>query len=354
MRRFAHFLISAGLACCLLAGLLLTATPASAVGPQSLDTPTPPLPPTPEPTVAPSATPGVPPSATPSATPGVPPTATPRPTREPEEEPSPTLEPTATPTPTAPPQEPPDVVIHKTADRAEVEPGGTVVYTLAISNRGGQTAYDVVVSDEVPPALEVIDLWSSKGDVVVDGQTVTAYVRELQPGEEQTIRVTARVRPGVQAGSIPNIGIITTSTSGDPPGNNTSTVTIQLLPPQAPPSRLPPTAETLLGQDDPLLGRIPPALWAAIVGVLLIALGIMMRLVPRPRSSGGASVAAATMLPSGARLAASTFRLPQAAPISPPRLGPALPPAQPPAALPPLAPLDRSDALQDAISDGEL
>jgi hypothetical protein len=30
------------------------------------------------------------------------------------------------------------------------------------------------------------------------------------------------------------------------------------------------------------------------------------------------------------------------------------PPAEPPAALPPLAPIDRDDALQDAISDGEL
>ncbi len=243
------------------------------------------------------------------------------------------------------------MVIQKTADRAEVEPGGTVVYTLAISNRGGQTAYDVVVSDEVPAALEVIDLWSSKGDVVVDGQTVTAYPRELQPGEEQTIRITVRVRPGAQAGSIPNIGIITTSTPGDPPGNNTSTLTIELLPPQAPPSRLPRTAETLLGQDDPLFGRIPPALWAALVGVLLIALGCMMHLAVRGRSSGGASVAAATALPNGARPAASTFRLPSAAPSGPPRLGPALPAAQPPAALPPLTPLDRDDTLRDATAD---
>ncbi len=353
MQRFAHILISAGLACCLLAGLLLTATPASAVGPQSLDTPTPPLPPTPEPE-PPTATPGVSPTATPGVSPSATPSATPRPTDEPEEEPSPTPEPTATPEPTPPPEEPPDVVIQKTADRAEVEPGGTVVYTLEISNRGNQTAYDVVVSDEVPAALEVIDLWSSKGDVVVHGQTVTAYPRELQPGEEQTIRVTARVRPGVPAGSIPNIAIITTSTSGDPPGNNTSTVTIELLPPKTPPRRLPPTSETLLGQDDPLLGRIPPAAWAALVGVLLIALGGMMHLAVRGRSSGGASVVAATVLPGGARPAASTFRLPQAAPISPPRLGPALPPAEPPMALPPFVPLDRSDALQDSISDGEL
>lgn len=246
------------------------------------------------------------------------------------------------------------MAILKTADRAEVEPGGTVAYTLAISNRGGQTAYDVVVSDEAPAALEVIDLWSSKGDVVVHGQTVTAYPRELQPGEEQTIRVTARVRPLMQAGAITNIGIITTSTPGDPPDNNTSTVTIELLPPKTPPRRLPPTSETLLGEDIPLLASIPPAAWVAIIGVLLVLLGCMMRLALRARSSGGASVAAATALPGGARPASSTFRLPQAAPISPPRLGPALPPAEPPTALPPLAPLDRGDALRDAISDGEL
>jgi uncharacterized repeat protein (TIGR01451 family) len=224
------------------------------------------------------------------------------------------------------------VVIEKIADSVEVAPGGTIVYSLAIANRGSQTAYDVVV---------VIDLASTKGDVIVEGQKVTAYPRELAPGETQSIRVTARVRPGAEAGDIPNTGIITTSTGGDPPGNNTSTFIVHLLPPKVPPTRLPPTAEG----SDSILSSIPPAGWAGIVAVLLILLGLALRRgIHQPRVVGEPAVA--TNVGGPASTVASSVAPAQLQPAAPALPSVTLPAARPAEPLPPMARLDRPAALQ--------
>lgn len=56
----------------------------------------------------------------------------------------------------------------------------------------------MTVSDQVPQQLEVIDLASTKGDIAVSGQTVTAYPRTLEAGETAEYRITgacARKRP---------------------------------------------------------------------------------------------------------------------------------------------------------------
>ncbi len=354
--RFYSTLISGlfmvGVFCLIMAGaaLLAPSTPTSANVAASIGTPTPPPLPTPEPpadTPVPATTTPVPATATPPA----PPTATPPPHRDRDPDPTPTPEPTAIPEPTTVP-EPPDVAITKVADVQAVDPGSKFVYTLRVTNRGATMAADVVVQDTVPDALKVIDLSSSKGDIAVKGQTVTAYPRTLDPGEEATYRITVQVNANAKPGDIPNTAIITTSTPGDPPGNNTSTVTIQIRPiltrASAPP-RLPRTAET----QDPL-SAIPPWLPWLLVCLLLVALGAAMRL----RGSGPrVATATATAAETGGRRAKdgradqSAFRLPVATLAGPPHLGPSLPPPAPPAPLPPLIPLDRDDALRDAIED---
>jgi uncharacterized repeat protein (TIGR01451 family) len=120
-----------------------------------------------------------------------------------------------------------------------------VLFTLTARNHGSVTTRDVVITDAVPGAFEVIDLSSSKGDIVLEGQTVSAYPVTLASDETVVVRITTRVRATAEGGMVGNMAIITTSTPGDDPGNNTSTTTVTIiqLPRAITVNRLPVTAE---------------------------------------------------------------------------------------------------------------
>lgn len=354
MHRVSKLLLLIGALCFLAAGVSIgftLAAPqgASAAPVMSIGTPTLPPQPTEEPTASP-----VPPTAT-----AVQPTPTnmPQPTHRPKHDPTPTAIPSPTAT-TSPTPEPwlTDVEIVKRADKPHVLPGDTLMYTLVARNIGAKAAFDVVVSDQVPQQLEVIDLASSKGDIAVEGQTVTAYPRTLEAGETAEYRITARVRANAAPGEIANTGRITTSTTGDTPDNNTSTVTVEIRTPERQiqtvqePPRLPHTAETPDMPVIAVLASISPITWVGMFGGLLMMLGGViswglrgwLRRVPAKAGSG-----AVQMDLDGS--VSPVFRVPAAGPVGPPRLGSELPAAAPPAPLPPLVQLDRDDALRDAV-----
>lgn len=361
MHRVSKLLMVIGALCFLAAGVSIGFTLAAPTGARaaprmSLGTPPPPPQPTEEPTAS-----AVLPTSSPLPSPmAVQPTPTtmPRPTRPPErhEDPTPERSPTTAP-PTATPEAwTTDVEIAKHANKTAVLPGDTFAYTLVARNSGSKAAFDVTVSDQVPQQFEVIDLTSTKGDIVVRGQTVTAYPRTLEAGEIAEYRITVRVRANAQPGQIPNMGRITTSTTGDTPGNNTSTVTVEIRGPERKiqtiqePPRLPHTAE-----DEPVtalatLAAIPPVTWVALFGGMLIMFGGVLSWGLRGwlrRAPAQVGTGMTQMTPDGTGSAA--FRVPSGSPVGPPRLGSELPAAAPPAPLPPLVPLDRDDALRDAV-----
>lgn len=353
-RQDANLLLALGLSCGLIAIVLaLLGAPGASVEAapyRSIGTPTAPPSPTPEPTDPPTltASPTQPPStatATPTRPPPTPadPTRTPRPRRKNDPTPLPTamLDP---PTETAVPEANVEVSLHKIVGHDTRAPGQTAVYTLVGRNAGPASAYDVVISDKLPDSVEVIDLSSSKGDVALRGQTVTAYPAVLAAGEAVTVKITVRVRSNAGPGIVVNTGTISTSTHDDP-ADNSSSATFTIPSVALTVQRLPHTDET----DVPGLFTLPIWLPWALVGGLLVALGALMRLRGghRPSEPAGADMAAS----SASVAAVSVFRLPSLAPAGPARLGPPLPPPAPPAPLPPLAPLDRDDVLRDAIDD---
>src|SRR5204862_7518838 len=127
-----------------------------------------------------------------------------------------------------------NVVIHKGADQTAVLPGDKLAFTITVANRGGTTAQDVVVTDKVPDVFHVVDLTSEKGAIVVEHQTVTAYIVSLAPGEVVPLRVAVAVSGDAQPGPVGNTAVVTTSTNGDDPGDNTSTTTVTIQTPPAP------------------------------------------------------------------------------------------------------------------------
>ncbi len=382
----------------MLGTLLLSSTSAHAepgrpIGPLGIPTATPPAPPTPEASVpsvtpepsVPSVTPAPPASATPapSASP-VPsdlpvPSASPAPSRPSlpqddgdDEEPEPIPEPTPVPPTPVPPTAMPmtEIELVKTIDHEVCAPGATATYTLTARNTSSTAAKDVVITDDVPARLEVIDLHSTKGNVVVDGQNVSAFPVELAPGEDVSVTITVRVHMDTPAGQIVNWGKVTTSSHGDQPDNNSDdALMIVQLPPADPqelgdpvPAAQPPAAAapaiariTTQQQPQPLLPQTSdPHAWTSSqvlpwTLVLVAVLGGVGTVVVRHRGGmplSAPSTAAGSAVPVEAMPAAPVAQRAQCvAPIAGvPKIVVALPAPIAPGPLPERAHLDRSDA----------
>jgi uncharacterized repeat protein (TIGR01451 family) len=120
--------------------------------------------------------------------------------------PTPTFTPTEIPTPTttpgptrkAPPGDP-DPVIIKQVDPAEVTPGDEVTWTIWVTNEGQKAAIGVVVTDEVPEYLEILEVTTTQGTVTVEGQRVTVEVGVVGPGFDVEIVIRTLVRPDTPA-----------------------------------------------------------------------------------------------------------------------------------------------------------
>ena len=156
--------------------------------------------------VTPTATLDTPVPPTPTDPPPTPPDPPPTPTDPPPPTPGP-----APPAPAPPPSSPqPDVTISKSAHPTEVLPGGLVVFTIRVCNEGDATADDVIVSDALPPELELVDASASQGIVVTEGNGVRVEIGPLVPGACVEIRITARVRsdvpPGTQIRNVASVG----------------------------------------------------------------------------------------------------------------------------------------------------
>lgn len=239
-------------------------------------------PPTPTNTsVPPTATP-VPPTATPTseATPGPAPepTATPTTPSEPPTEPGdpdPTAVPTAmaTPVPTPSPEGPAEVAdpaIVKTVDRDTVQVGDQVTFTLTVTNLGNSTASDVIVEDTLPPFLRLDGVSTSRGDFAVEGATVRVFIGDLAPQEVVTITITATVTDRAEPPANINTATVVSSSPTDDPGNNSSSVAINVVAPAPIPESLPVTGA-------PGNAAAP---WLIGMGVLLITASLLLRRRP--------------------------------------------------------------------------
>ena len=243
----------------------------------------------------------------PTPTPTTPPTNTPLPTATlvPTAPPTATTVPaTATPAPTntaAPSRQPdtgrPDIAVVKSASQQSARTGDTVTFTLVVTNLGDAAADNVVASDNLPNGFDFIQVTTTRGTVTVIGRAATISIGTVQPGETVTITLVTTVNAAAQAGQVQNIALVSTTTLGDNPNNNTSTVSIDLaVPPvSATPSIAPSSVPT--GVPVPTVATKPRTLpvtgasadWGmslVLVGAMLIAAGVGIGLW-RPRSQRG-------------------------------------------------------------------
>ena len=87
----------------------------------------------------------------------------------------------------------------KTADMAVVCPGEQFVFEITF-RAGPENWSDVVVTDNLDPAVRIDSVWTSHGTASYVGQLVTVDVGDVTAGTTVTVRITCTVRDTAPAG----------------------------------------------------------------------------------------------------------------------------------------------------------
>jgi len=128
------------------------------------------------------------------------------------------------------PEQNPTLAIVKTGT-ATITQGGTVTYTVTVTNSGTAAAQNVVISDDVDDSFTGVTATSTIGTCSVGGNNlVTCNVGTLSAGASVTITITATAPTGTcptitnqatgthSGGTIPVSGTVTTTVTGCPGG----------------------------------------------------------------------------------------------------------------------------------------
>jgi len=123
-----------------------------------------------------------------------------------------------------------DLSIQKTGP-ATVDAGGTIVYTLVVSNLGPDAVPDAVVTDPTPTGL----VFQSASAPCSGG--FPCAVGALGAGASTTITATYAVAPGFGGGQVINVASVGSPTVPDPtPNDNTSTAAVTVIGGGGPPN----------------------------------------------------------------------------------------------------------------------
>jgi len=114
-----------------------------------------------------------------------------------------------------------------------VVPGTTITYTLAYSNNGAATAFNVVIANlETPGLRKTRSIYDDKVTPSIESNPQSWRIEQLNPGESGAITIVAEVSPELTGGVvITNTAQISGAGMEVYPDNNTSTVAITVSPP---------------------------------------------------------------------------------------------------------------------------
>ena len=118
------------------------------------------------------------------------------------------------------------------APPAYVVPGTTITYSLAYSNNGAATAFDVLIIDlETPGLINTRSTYDDKVTARMESSPQSWQIERLDPGESGLITIIAEVSPELSSGVvITNTAQISGEGIEVVPANNTSTVAATVSP----------------------------------------------------------------------------------------------------------------------------
>lgn len=118
-----------------------------------------------------------------------------------------------------------DLSVEKSDSNDPAPTGRNLTYTLTVTNNGPDAALNVQVTDPLPAGMDFVSATASAGSCGLFGGTVLCSIGGLVDGATATFTIVVTPR---QAGLIPNVASVSSST-GDPVlGNNTSTETTSI------------------------------------------------------------------------------------------------------------------------------
>ncbi|MCA9127805.1 MAG: DUF11 domain-containing protein [Planctomycetales bacterium] len=120
-----------------------------------------------------------------------------------------------------------DLAVTKTEGSDPVAAGGTLSYTIVVTNNGPSTATNVVVTDTLPTSLTFSSGTSTVGTVTNVGNAVTVNVGTLASGASATITVNTAVS-STASGTISNTVSVTGTETDTVSGNNSATETTSI------------------------------------------------------------------------------------------------------------------------------
>jgi len=123
-----------------------------------------------------------------------------------------------------------DLSVTKIDSKDPVSPGEEFTYTLTVSNAGPSDAFNVYVSDKLPPGIELLSVTSPQSDCT----GLPCIINHIANGDSATLEITVRV--AVTGGILRNTASVAIS---DPnPNNNTATEETEVpgLTPPPPPT----------------------------------------------------------------------------------------------------------------------
>ena len=126
-----------------------------------------------------------------------------------------------------------DLLISKTPDKTSVDSGGTITYTISLSNGGPNNATNVIVTDILDSRLDFVSATISTGTYATSTGIWT--IGNLNNGSSAGMTLVATVKSGYQGQTIPNTGTVTLTESDPNSSNNTSTVNVTVNTPTNPP-----------------------------------------------------------------------------------------------------------------------
>ncbi len=120
----------------------------------------------------------------------------------------------------------PDVTISKTADNSPILAGEDASFTISVWNQGPGTAYDVVISDELPAGVD----WTEDSEAceIVDG-TLTCEVGTLADNDDPFTVVVSGPTTVESCGDLDNLAAVSASNEPeDNLGNNEDDATVEV------------------------------------------------------------------------------------------------------------------------------
>lgn len=114
-----------------------------------------------------------------------------------------------------------DLGIEKSVDNPSPDVGEVVTFTLTVTNHGPHNALNVVVTDIVPDGYT--DIANIDNDGVLDGDTITWNITELENTASKTLSFKAKV---VNDGDYTNTATVTGDSEDPDPENNEDAATV--------------------------------------------------------------------------------------------------------------------------------